>query len=257
MAKGPASEDTATKKGGAALLTLVTKLRQAGVSRAKALHAALGLSLLIGLGVAVLLVWGFAELTGAVLEGETLEFDRAVMNWINTHRTPWLDVTAIELTALGSAVVLAVVGLALSVVLWHLEKRRHVAMIWFSVTGSAVLNQALKVIFGRDRPDLFEPLVKVGSLSFPSGHAMNSMVFYTVVGFAIGHVVGPGPARRATYAFAAFLVVLVGFTRVYLGVHYPSDVLAGMAAGCSWAIVCAALTEAWGKRAAVTDTPKA
>jgi membrane-associated phospholipid phosphatase len=257
MEKDTASEDTPTQKGGAALVVLVRKLRHAGVSRAKALHAALGLSLLIGLVVSVLLLWGFFQLSGAVLAGETVAFDHAVLNWMNTHRTPWLDASAIEATALGSMVVLAVIGLALSVILWHLEKHRHVAMIWFAVTGSLVMNQVLKTIFGRGRPDVFEPLVKVGSLSFPSGHAMNSMVFYTAVGFAIGHVVGPGRTRKLVYAFAACLVALVGFTRVYLGVHYPSDVLAGFAAGCSWALVCAALTEAWGKRAAATDTPRA
>ena len=77
---------------------------------------------------------------------------------------------------------------------------------------------------------------------------MNSMVFYTVVAFSIGHVVGPGSARRATYAFGAFLVALVGFTRVYIGVHFPSDVIAGYSVGYCWALLCAAMTEAWGKR---------
>jgi undecaprenyl-diphosphatase len=257
MAKGPASDDKPTAAGGAALVKLVTRLRHAGVSRARALHAALGLSLIVAVVVTVLLLWGFAELTDAVLDGQTLAFDQAVLSWINEHRTPWLDASAIEATALGSMVVLVVVGLALSVVLWHLEKRRHVAMIWLAVTGSMVINQTLKAIFGRERPDVFEPLVKVGSLSFPSGHAMNSVVFYAVVGFAIGHVVGPGTARKATYAFAAFLVLMVGFTRMYLGVHYPSDVLAGITAGCAWALVCASLTEAWGKRAASAGSPRA
>lgn len=254
---GSPPDDTPTRTAGTALVALVRKLRHGGMSRARALHAALGLTLTIGLVVSVLFLWGFAWLTDQVLEGDTLAFDQSVMNWMNLHRASWLDAAAIEFTALGSMVVLTVVGLALSVVLWNLERRRHVAMIWFAVTGSMVLNQGLKTIFGRSRPDVFEPLVKVGSLSFPSGHAMNSIVFYTVVAFAIGHVVGPGRARNMTYAFATFLVVGVGFTRVYIGVHFPSDVIAGFAAGFSWAMICAALTEAWGKRLVAADNPRA
>jgi undecaprenyl-diphosphatase len=244
----PPRDGSFTRKAAATLMALFNRLRRAGMSRVQAIHTALGLTLTIGLVVAVLLLWGFAQLSDAVLEGQTLAFDHAIMNWMHSHSTAWLDQSAIEATALGSMVVLVVIGLALSVVLWHLERRRHVAMIWFAVTGSVVMNQAMKSIFGRGRPDLFEPLMKVGSLSFPSGHAMNSMVFYTAAAFAVGHVVGPGAARRATYAFAAFLVALVGFTRVYIGVHFPSDVVAGYSAGFAWSVLCAAMTEAWGKR---------
>jgi undecaprenyl-diphosphatase len=250
-------DDAPTRTAGAALVALVRRFREAGMSRVRALHAALGLTLTIGLALSALLLWGFAWLTDEVLAGDTLSFDHSILNWVNTHRNEWLDASAIELTALGSMVVLAVIGLGLSVVMWHLERRRHVAMIWFAVIGSMVLNQALKTIFARSRPEVFEHLVKVGSLSFPSGHAMNSTVFYTVVAFAIGHVVGPGAARISTYAFGAILVFSVGFTRVYLGVHYPSDVLAGFAAGFAWAMICAALTEAWGKKLVTANNPNA
>jgi membrane-associated phospholipid phosphatase len=197
----------------------------------------------------MLLIWGFAELADEVLEGDTDAFDRAILTWIGSHHTGWLDTSAIELTALGSSVVLWVIGLALSVLLWHLGKRLYVALIWLACTGSLVLNQTLKAAFGRSRPDVFEWLVDVGHLSFPSGHAMNSMVFYTVAAYSIGHVVGPGPARTWTYGFAALLIGMIGFTRLYLGVHYPSDVLAGFAVGYAWAILCAILTEAWARRA--------
>ena len=231
-----------------ALIALVGKLTRAGWSRARALHAALGLSLTVGLGLAMVMLWGFAELADEVLEGETDAFDRAVLGWIETHHTGWLNTSAIELTALGSFVVLLVLGLAVSVLLWHLGRRRYVALIWIASTGSLVLNQTLKAAFGRSRPDVFDWLVDGGALSFPSGHAMNSMVFYTVVAYSIGRVLGPGSARTATYLGAALLIATIGFTRLYLGVHYPSDVLAGFAVGFVWATGCAALTEAWGHR---------
>lgn len=244
----PVTEHGATRSVGGALVALMNRLRQAGLSRAKALHAALGLYLTVALAASMLLLWGFAELADAVLEGQTDAFDRGILAWIHAHRVGWLDTSAIELTALGSSVVLAVIGPFLSVLLWHLGKQRYVALIWLACTGSLVLNQTLKALFGRSRPDVFGWLVDVGQLSFPSGHAMNSMVFYTVTAYSVGHVLGPGAARRATYAFAALLVAIVGFTRLYLGVHYPSDVLAGFAVGYVWATVCAVLTEAWGRR---------
>jgi undecaprenyl-diphosphatase len=243
----PIDDDGSDRVVGSVFRALVRRLRDAGLSRAKALHAALGLYLTVGLILAVLLIWAFAALSNEVLAGNTDQFDRAILAWINAHRTEWLDRSAIELTALGSTVVLWVIGLGLSVLLWHLGKHRYVAMIWLASTGSLVLNQTLKAAFGRSRPDVFEWLVDVGHLSFPSGHAMNSMVFYTVAAYAIAHLVGPGPKRTGAYAFAALLIATIGFTRMYLGVHYPSDVLAGFAVGYAWAILCAILTEAWGR----------
>jgi undecaprenyl-diphosphatase len=237
-----------TRTAAAALLGLAQRLREAGLSRVRALHAALGLYLTVALGLSVLALWGFAELAEEVLAGDADAFDRAVLAWIHAHGTSWLDDSAVELTALGSSVVLVVIGLMISFLLWHLGKHRHVALIWIAWSGSLVLNQTLKAAFGRARPDVFEWLVDVGRLSFPSGHAMNSMVFYTVAAYSIGHVVGPGATRKAVYACAAFLIGLIGFTRMYLGVHYPSDVVAGYTVGYAWATVCAVLTEAWGRR---------
>lgn len=242
------TEQPGTRRAGNALRALSLRLMDHGVSGVRALHAALGLYLTVALAVSVLALWGFAELADEVLQGDTDAFDRSVLAWIHAHGTGWLDSSAIEVTALGSSIVLAVIGLMVSFLLWHLGKRLHVAMIWLACTGSLVLNQTLKAAFGRARPDVFEWLVDVGHLSFPSGHAMNSMVFYTVTAYAIGHVVGPGPARRAIYAIAAVLIGVIGWTRMYLGVHFPSDVIAGYTVGYAWATLCAVLTEAWGRR---------
>lgn len=244
------SGDAPTRTAGAALAAAGRRLHEFGLSRAKALHAALGLYLTVALGLSMLVLWGFAALADEVLQGDTETFDNAILAWIHAHGTSWMDTSAIELTALGSFVVLAILGLVLSVVLWHLGKHRYVALLWLACTGSLVLNQTLKAAFGRSRPQVFEWLVDVGNLSFPSGHAMNSMVFYTVAAYAIGHVVGPGRTRTLVYTGAAVIVAMIGFTRMYLGVHYPSDVLAGYAVGYAWATLCSVLTEAWGRRAA-------
>src|SRR6185436_2172532 len=151
----PMNESAPTRSAGNALGALVRTLRQAGLSRAKALHAALGLYLTVGLGLGMLLLWGFAVLADEVLEGDTAAFDRGIMTWVHAHGAPWLDTVAIEATALGSAIVLGVIGLALSVLLWHLGKHRYVALIWLASTGSLVLNNTLKAAFHRTRPDVF------------------------------------------------------------------------------------------------------
>ncbi|HET9949503.1 MAG TPA: phosphatase PAP2 family protein, partial [Longimicrobiales bacterium] len=185
-------ESNGHSSGASALLQLVVRrLVAAGMGGVRALHAALGLYLSLSLGLAALALWGFAELADDVLEGETARFDRGVVDWIAAHRTEWLDWLALELTAVGSAVVLVTIGLIVSVLLWHLGRRRHVALVWIAAAGGAALNQVMKLAFGRERP-AGEALVRALSLSFPSGHAMNATIFYTVIAYTVGRVVGRG-----------------------------------------------------------------
>jgi undecaprenyl-diphosphatase len=213
------------------------------MSRTKAVYAALGLYLTFSLIVAVGAVFVFAEVAEDVLEGDTQRFDERTLAWIMAHRSAWLDRAALELTALGSPVVLCTTAVLVSVLLWHLGRRRYVALIWISAPGALLLNQALKALFARPRPAV-PTAVDVFSLSFPSGHAMNAMVFCTIMAYVLGRVVGRGPARTIVHMLGGAIVVLVGWTRMYLGVHYPSDIAAGYAAGYAWAISCCILIEA-------------
>jgi undecaprenyl-diphosphatase len=243
MATGRSSSEEAgpTRTAAGALWALAVRLRDAGLSRTKAAYAALGLYLTFSLIVAAGAVLVFAEVAEDVLEGDTQRFDASVLAWIMAHRSAWLDRAALELTALGSPVVLFTTAVLVSVLLWHLERRRHVALIWVSASGAILLNQALKELFARPRPPT---AVDVFSLSFPSGHAMHAMVFYTIMAYVLGRVVGRGPARTVVYVLGSAIVVLVGWTRMYLGVHYPTDIAAGYAAGYAWAISCCILIEA-------------
>jgi undecaprenyl-diphosphatase len=213
------------------------RLRRAGLDRLRSVYGALGLYLSLSLVAAILALLAFAELAEDVVEGDTERFDRAVLEWTRSFRTIWLDQVAIELTALGSGVVITVTTALLSVLLWHWGRRSYVALLWITGVGSLVLSQVLKAVFDRPRPDV-EQLAIVRSLSFPSGHAMAAMVFYTVVAYVTGRMVGPGWGRTSIHAFGALVIVLVGWTRVYLGVHHPSDVLAGYTVGYAWAIFC-------------------
>jgi undecaprenyl-diphosphatase len=200
--------------------------------------------LLGGLLVAGLLL-GFVQLSNVVLSGGTQEFDVAVLRALR-HADDlsrpigpaWLPEAAVDVTALGSGwviglVVLAVVGFLLLQAMW-----RTAAFVFVASAGGWVLNAALKAVFQRPRPDVVSHLREVMSLSFPSGHAMTSAAVYLTLGAMLMRI----SERRATKVYcmvtAAIVTVLVGSTRVYLGVHYPSDVVAGWLVGMSWAVGC-------------------
>jgi len=203
------------------------------------------LTFLLGGLLAAVLLLGFVQLSNVVLSGGTQQFDVAVLKAL---RHPddlsrpigprWLPEAAVDLTALGSGwviglVVLAVVGFLALQAMW-----RTAGFVFVASVGGWVLNAALKVFFQRPRPDVVPHLREVMSLSFPSGHAMTSAAVYLTLGAMLMRI----SERRATKIYcmvtAAFVTVLVGSTRVYLGVHYPSDVVAGWLIGMSWAIGC-------------------
>lgn len=191
-------------------------------------------------------LWVFLVLAGEVREGETTGFDRHVLLWF---RTPtdlaqpigprWLQETARDVTALGGFTVLSSIGVS-AVILLLMHGRRLQAMIFAGVVIAAqVLIEVLKSILGRARPDLVPHHDFVYSASFPSGHsAMTPVVYLTLAA-----ILAAGEPRRAVRAFllvaAVLLVIAVGVSRVYLGVHWPTDVLAGWTLGAGIAIAAA------------------
>lgn len=208
--------------------------------RVRGLYSAVGLVLVVGLVLALFAIWGFAELAGSVLEGETLWLDQRALAWIGEHATPWLDVAALEVTALASPAVIATLVLVTSAFLWFTRRRAAAILLWIAPAGGLLLNQALKLAFARPRPRVFEWRAHyVSAYSFPSGHAMISMVVYTTLAYLIVGLDPPRPVKRATVALAAAIIVLIGVSRLYLGVHYPTDILAGYAVGFAWATLCA------------------
>jgi undecaprenyl-diphosphatase len=184
----------------------------------------------------LLLLLVISKLASEVLEGETLQFDRAILlalrdpaDLAQPKGPRWMLSAALDITALGSATVLglAVVGVAGFLVLQGLWRR---AVIVLSASlGGWFLNGALKQLFQRQRPEVVPHLREAMSLSFPSGHALQSLMM------RFAH-------RRLTkiycIAVAALATVLVGLSRIYIGVHYPTDVIAGWLIGLSWALLC-------------------
>ncbi len=179
-------------------------------------------------------IWAFAEISQEVLAGSTQAFDEAVLTWVEGHRTDLMDHIALELTALGNFGTLTVLVLVVSVFLWMTHHRISVGLLLVAMMGGALMNTLLKNIFDRPRPSIVEAGTEVMSLSFPSGHAMSSFIAYSAIAYLGGRL---GPTRRlrwTTWFVAAIIILAVGFSRIYLGVHYPSDVLAGYVAGLAW-----------------------
>lgn len=206
----------------------------------RGLRTALGLYLLAGLGLALAALAGFAELAEHVMEGATQRFDEAVLLWMDTHSSPRLTTLALEVTALGSIAAVGLVLFLASVLFWTMGRRYSVLLLWVAVVGGVALNYALKALFSRPRPQLFEWRVPhAGASSFPSGHAMTAAVVYGTLAYLLTRLALGRGARIGVWLVLLGVVLLVGASRLYLGVHYPSDVVAGFGAGFAWAAVCA------------------
>jgi undecaprenyl-diphosphatase len=203
-------------------------------------HAAVGASLLLGVALVVGAMAVFGAVAGAVALEWTQAFDRAVLGWVGGTGSPLVDTVALEVTALGGAMVAGLVGLVSTAFLWITRHRWSVLFLWTAVVGGVLVNQTLKMIIDRPRPEVFPWRVPhAGAASFPSGHSMTAMVAYAALAYLIARLAPPGPVRWLTAGTAAAVIVLVGASRVYLGVHYPTDVIAGFAAGAGWVAFCA------------------
>lgn len=218
---------------------VVGGLTSRGLTAVQALYAVAGVWLALALALAALGLWGFVELADEVAEGATQRVDHAVMTWLDARGTPVLDRWARTVTELGSWLVLAVMALLASALLWTRGERRAVALLWIGLVGVAFLGELLKALFGRERPSVFElRTFEPRGHAFPSGHALNAAAAYTLFAFLVARLGGSWALRAGTFTAAGVVVLLVAASRVYLGVHYPSDVLAGILVGFAWGMAC-------------------
>ncbi|MBU1305992.1 MAG: phosphatase PAP2 family protein [Alphaproteobacteria bacterium] len=198
-----------------------------------------------GIGSLVVLLAGFGILADEVAEGDTLSFDNRVLMALRVAGDPqtpigpsWLAETARDITALGSFGVLTLLCLAILVYLVLARRLRTAAFLTACVVGGTIISTVLKLVFDRPRPDL-TGTVKVFTASFPSGHATVSAVVYLTLGTILAELSAERGFRVYFYTVAIALTALVGLSRIYLGVHYPTDVLAGWSIGAAWALLCA------------------
>ena len=176
----------------------------------------------------------FAQLAEVVMEGDTQALDEYGLRWINSHQSETLDHVMMEITSLGNFAVVLVMLLVVSAFLWLSKHKISVVLLALGVGGGFLANNVLKMFFDRDRPSVFEPVTEVMTNSFPSGHAMVSTIAYLSVAYLVGRLEPTPTMRRMTWALAAVIILLVSISRMYLGVHYPTDVIGGIIAGIAW-----------------------
>lgn len=208
--------------------------------------------------MAVAGTWLFSEIAEHVIAGSTQRFDDGVLRWIAAHQTPLAQSTALEITALGTGSVVVMIALV-SALFLSLGPHRYRAILLIAATvGGLALNGILKMIFDRPRPEIFTWGTHAVSSSFPSGHAMNAVIVYSTVAYLAARLESRMWMRWTTLLIAAVVIVLVCLSRLYLGVHYPSDIAAGAAVGLAWAAFCMSGVEAaqvFGKRHPRTPGP--
>ena len=197
-------------------------------------------------------LWVFVNVVDEAMEGDAHAVDRAILLALRTPGDPaqpigppWLTVFVKDLTALGSFSILAVVSLLVAGYLALSRDWGRIALIAVSVLGGMALSQWGKSLFDRPRPDFVAHLVEVQTASLPSAHAMMAAVVYLTLGVLLAQVQERRRATAYVLGAAVALTVAVGASRVFLGVHYPSDVLAGWAFGAAWAMACWAVARAF------------
>jgi undecaprenyl-diphosphatase len=240
----PRPNRRATARGPSGFLwnALFSALR-GSARRIRDFRTALGVFVLAGAALAVVNTWLFAWVASHVRHGRTQAFDDAVLRWVGEHRVPLLESAMLEITFLGTgSVVLMISGVA-ALFLWLTHHRYSAALLVAATLGAILLNTVLKQFFDRPRPQLFTWGTHALTTSFPSGHAMSAAVIYSTIAYLAARLQKRRRARVVTMSLAALLVVLVCASRVYLGVHYPSDVLAGTIVGLAWAGFCMATLE--------------
>jgi membrane-associated phospholipid phosphatase len=195
----------------------------------------LGLHLTVGLLAAAGSLWLFGGLVEDLLTGDPIvRFDRVVDDYLHSHATAPLTTFFLVVTAFGSLEAMVILGVVVAAILAR-GRRWTLLGTWLAaVAGSALIDWLLKGLFQRPRPHFAHPLLVESSYSFPSGHAMESFVAYGMLAYLAVLWLRTWEARVAVICGAALLVVLIGFSRMYLGVHYFSDVIAGYAAGGVW-----------------------
>lgn len=192
-------------------------------------------------GLAAALLWAFGFVADEVLEGDTVAFDTAVTAFFREGDDPWgpmwleeamRDVTAMgSFTILGFLLIVAVLYLSLS------GKGRTAIFVAFAVIGGTIISTGLKMLFDRPRPDV-EAATRVFTASFPSGHATVSAVVYLTLGLLLAEAMSRRPLKIYFICLGVFMTLAVGISRIYIGVHYPTDVIAGWSLGTAWALVC-------------------
>jgi undecaprenyl-diphosphatase len=196
----------------------------------------------IALGVTAFGVLAFALIADETFEGETRGFDESILlalrepgDATNPIGPAWVEHALLDLTALGGYVILGMLVIGVAIYLLAAGKRGTALLVVGAVGSGTLLSETLKLGFARPRPDLVAHLAEVQSASFPSGHAMISAITYLTLGVLLTRAHKQRRTKFLIMTYAILLTLMIGLSRIYLGVHWPTDVLAGWALGAAWA----------------------
>lgn len=191
------------------------------------------------------LLLGFGQIASVILSGSTYSFDESLLRALRNPADladpvgpAWLEIVMRDVTSLGSFTFVIITTLAVIGYLAFDGKRAAALFVLIAIAGGMALSEILKALFARPRPDLVAHLVDVHSTSFPSGHAMLSAMTFLTLGALLAREQSRRRLKIYLISVAILLTLAVGASRVYLGVHWPTDVLAGWCAGASWAMGC-------------------
>ena len=197
------------------------------------------------------------HLADAISDGASYRFDSMILLALRHPSNPaipigpkWMEQSAIDLSALGGFTLQWLFGGASLILLLFIHKRAEAAWLAASIVGASLLNASIKLEFHRARPEIVPHLTMVSNASFPSGHAMISAAILLTIGAMLSETVTSTGVRLYIMIFAGLLVFLIGLSRLYLGVHWPTDVLAGWCLGGVWALIVFAANRLLRRRAA-------
>jgi undecaprenyl-diphosphatase len=190
--------------------------------------------LIVGILLAAGSILIFRWFAGEVNEGDTSIVDDSIRNYFHSFASPLLTRFMLAVSFTGTVRFLVVLGLIVLVTMLYLKERRAAAIFLITMAGEIVLELTLKASYERARPEPFLKLPVPATYSFPSGHAMGSFCFYGILAWILIRRIDSLPLRIAIAVAASVWILLIGLSRIYLGVHYASDVVAGYMAGLIW-----------------------
>ena len=212
------------------------------------LFAARAGRLSLWLGGAALAFLAFVRITRELIEGDVGAMDSAILLAVAKARTPWLTIAAIDVTALGSITLVVLFSAFTLVVLLVLRDRLHALQLLAASAGAGILTLVTKDIIERTRPEVAQQLIAVSGFSYPSGHSVSTSALYLTIAIIAGRYVENPGARAAIFLAVSVVLIMVGASRVYLGVHYATDVVSGISLGAAWALVLAGFFTLFGHR---------
>ncbi|WP_373527485.1 phosphatase PAP2 family protein [Nostoc sp.] len=202
-------------------------------SRLAPLIATIGI---VGLASCLLILFVLAKLAEEVLERDAFAFDTSFLLWLHQFANPNLDNLMLFVTNLGNpSTVVIVAGVTVFLLLWQ-RYQEEAKVFVFACLGGLILNTGLKLFFSKPRPELWHRLISEKSFSFPSGHALGSMVLYGFIAYELA--IRYPHFAKIIYSLTVILIAVIGISRLYLGVHWPTDIIAGYGVGFLWLMIC-------------------